>query len=108
MSEAEKSAQRYYRSCINFYSQTSDKLRTGIQKILDMIGGWPAIEDKNAKVEIMSWNFQRALQTANNILHVDAFFKWSVSTDFKDTLRHVIQVNWRQFVINFSVIDNIL
>ena len=37
-------------------------------------------------------NFQRALQTAHNVMNMGGFFTWAVAEDDKNSTRHVIQV----------------
>ena len=39
------------------------------------------------------WNFQKAIQTAHNVINLDAFFHWSVVPDPSSRTRYIIQVN---------------
>lgn len=66
----------------------------GGKPVLDLlvqIGGWTAIEASNPEVE-RRWNFQKALQTAHNVMNMGGFFTWAVAEDDKNSSRHVIQV----------------
>ena len=89
-SEAEKRAQRYYQSCLDV-NETMESL--GGKPVLDLlvqIGGWTAIQSPDE--DHRRWNFQKALQTAHNVMNMGGFFTWAVAEDDKNSSRHVIQV----------------
>ena len=77
-SEAERNAQRFYQSCLNFNVSNKEPLLD----LLVQIGGWPAIQDENNLDKTRS--FQENLQTVHS-LRADAFFKWSV---YKPNIEH--------------------
>ena len=105
VSEAEKSVQRFYQSCLqveatNQYNDTNS--RNALLQLLDQIGGWPLMNEiLNRRLSKQNeWDFQGALETSNNVFRVDAFFRWRVdwidprptentNIDFR---RHVIKV----------------
>ena len=89
LSEAEKKAQRYYLSCINFNDFSSDEIKKAFLGFVNEVGGWPSNEGSNAK----SWNFQRLLQTTDNVLRINPFFKWSAApANFRNSSQYFIQV----------------
>ncbi len=105
ISKAEINAQRYYRSCMDFYSrQKSGELKKVIVDFLDQIGGWPAFEGSNAKVEYRSWNFRQVLLKIQSVLIVDVFFDWKL-TVVSSTETH-IQVTHSQIINCMSLFDN--
>lgn len=92
VSEAEKGAQRYYQSCLDVNETVESLGPKPMLELVGQIGGWPAIDPS---LDDRSWDFERAIQTAHNIMNMGGFFTWAVAEDDKNSSRHVIQVSSR-------------
>nr|CAG4635968.1 EOG090X01U4 [Eubosmina coregoni] len=116
VSEAEKRAQRYYQSCLDVNDTMETLGGKPVLELLGQIGGWPAIANRKEDEETsLRWDFQRALQTAHNVMNMGGFFTWAVAEDDKNSTRHVIQLDQsgltlpnRDYYINKTDHDEIL
>lgn len=98
--KSEKLAKTYYQSCVRIEKEqfhTDAHSRKALIQILDLIGGWPAIDGSYVK---MNWDFQEAFETVHNVLHVEGFLRWVVEPTpplpiksfMKDRRQYVIKV----------------
>lgn len=94
-SEAERSAQRFYQSCLNF--KASDK--QPLLDLLEQIGGWPAIRGFSSNEKNNTSSFQKNLQLVH-ALGGDAFFEWSVQKP--NTLEHRALTRDEPFILVYT------
>ena len=115
-SEAEKSAQRYYRSCLQYskavYTTGPDKALLDLMKL---IGGFSDNDEIYMHYfKKKEWDFQAAFETVQNMLNVDVFFRWrmhwlssTTTGNFKNPDRYIIKVRNLLFIWRSSIDDSL-
>ena len=84
--EAERNAKRFYQSCMD---AKKTRKTLGKQSLLDIM--YKIVSGKVVgKKTSDRWNFQKSIQTAHNVIDLEAFFHWNVVPD--SSSRYVIKV----------------
>ena len=83
--DAERNAQRFYQSCIDVKKTRKALGKKSLLEFMGKIGSRPTV------ATLDGWDFQKAIQTAHNVMNLDAFFHWNAVPD--SSSHYVIKVN---------------
>ena len=112
--EAERNAQRFYQSCMEVNETRKSLDKQLLVELLEKIGGFPAIGNFTSE----GWDFQKAMQTAHNVINTEGFFEWrdtirifaappSIAITVKKDLAYLIYLLLCAFIgVGFLVISN--